>query len=204
MKHPSAWSILGPLITPQLSSDDDPRAWEVIATSVYSDAELLIRGVAPSVAIRTEFGRCSHWCRPHQTRWTADGGFAWPTGYGGTAYSETGLPEFDWSVEATWDADCQSWRATPERDRAKVAALRFRVAVPSRTARHEQAAVHTLWRPGPPQHRRQELLQFYGFRRHEGLWAASAYLARPRDKAYDRAAETASPADAMNRLPSGR
>ncbi len=43
-------------------------------------------------------GACSHWLRPHQTRWGADGGFAYPAGYDQRADGRQGLPQFDWSV----------------------------------------------------------------------------------------------------------
>ena len=188
MNRSNAWSVIGHLISPKLSPEDDPAAWEAMVTSIYSDAELLLQGVGRSVAVVTEIGCCSKWLRPHQTRWTADGGFAWPSGYGGRGYSRSGLPEFDWSIEAEWDVDGLVWRPVPEGRSTDARALRLRVAVPGRTVRHEQAAVHTRWSPGPPQHRRRELVQFYGFRKHTSSWAATAYMARPDEKAYDKVA----------------
>ena len=34
---------------------------------------------------------------------TADGGFEWPSGYDGPAYSRLGLPEHDWTIQLVWD-----------------------------------------------------------------------------------------------------
>lgn len=183
MRSSQAWAILEPAISPLLNREDDPALWMAAVSQVYSDAELLAAGLAGSTNLVTEYGRCAHWLRPHQSRWTADGGFAWPTGYDGLGYSHLGLPEFDWSIHAIWDVAEARWIVTvgPQASRG----FSFRVAIPSRTARHRQAAVHTVWRPGPPQHSRKELLQFYGFRNRDGGWEATAYMARPDEKAYE-------------------
>src|SRR5258706_14375081 len=79
-----------------LTADDDPDLWRVVLETVFVD--LAVIQTEPALV---EIGCCSHWLRPHQTRWTADGGFAWPTGYGrpgGGGFSRNGLPEVDWSV----------------------------------------------------------------------------------------------------------
>lgn len=52
----------------RLSADDDPVLWEQV-----------VGGGSPLYA---EVGGCSHWLRPHQTLWTAAGGFAWRVGFG--------------------------------------------------------------------------------------------------------------------------
>lgn len=75
-------------IAQNLNAEDDPELWQVVIDTILADLQA-------ANGITVEIGRCSHWLRPHQTRWTADGGFAWPTGYGGTAFSRTGLPLFD-------------------------------------------------------------------------------------------------------------
>ncbi len=179
------WNAVGHAIEASCATEDDLQAWRAIVDAVYSDAEQLLSALAASVDVTTEIGRCSHWLRPHQTRWTADGGFAWPTGYEGRRYSMRGIPEFDWCEPAVWNHEGSCWNhceALPANQKS----LHFRVAVPNRTARHDQAAVHTIWRPGPPQHRLKELLQFYGFRKRNGVWGATAYWADPDGKAYER------------------
>ena len=184
MSHSKIWTAISSQLTARLSSEDDLSAWETIASTVFSDAEALLLDLGTSIEVRTRLGRCSHWLRPHQTRWTADGGFAWPSGYWGQGYSRFGIPEFDWFLEARWDAKAKSWVPVKLRPKSR-GTLLFRVAVPSRTARHDQAAVHTIWRPGPPQHRRNELLQVYGFRKQDGAWRATAYEALPDESAYE-------------------
>src|SRR5205085_4593730 len=81
----------------RLSSDDDPELWAVVLDTILAD-------LTPEPGMAVEVGRCSHWLRSHQTRWTADGGFAAPVGYGsGTGgYSCKALPQFDWSVVLKW------------------------------------------------------------------------------------------------------
>jgi hypothetical protein len=66
--------------------------------------------------------------------------------------------------------------------------LVFRVAVPARSCLHSQAAVHSVWQPGPPPLPRVPLVQFYGFRRRSG-WSCTAYRASPSDRVYEVAAE---------------
>jgi hypothetical protein len=77
------WRTFEPIIVPLLSGDDDPALWAAVVNAIYPDAQALCRSVAGRRRVLTQLGRCSHWLRPHQTRWTADGGFAWPTGYDG-------------------------------------------------------------------------------------------------------------------------
>src|SRR5271157_4473043 len=120
-----------------LDEDDDPELWQVALDLILTEVER-----EPHVLV--EVGRCSHWLRPNQARWTAGGGFAWPTGYGSGSggYSYPALPQFDWSVVLEWTGSI--WEPT------KRQSIRhsLRVTIPSRTKRHQQAAVHTLWHTG--------------------------------------------------------
>jgi hypothetical protein len=145
-----------------LDQDDDPELWQVALNHILTEFE-----EEPSVLV--EVGRCSHWLRPHQARWTAGGGFAWPTGYGsGTGgYSISALPQFDWSVVLGWTGS--NWE--PMKRRSIRHSLR--VTIPSRTKRHQQAAIHTLWHTG-----KEKEVVFYGFRRREQgwIWTASTKL----------------------------
>lgn len=161
-----------------------------MVNAVYSDAQALCRVVTGPGRVVTRLGRCSRWLRPHQTRWTADGGFAWPTGYDGPRYSRSGLPEFDWFAQWEWCPGVGGWTAAagdPEPGQ-----LVFRVAVPARSRRHRQAAVHTIWQPGTPPRPQAPLVQFYGFRRRAG-WSCTAYRASPSDRVYEVAAERSQP-----------
>jgi hypothetical protein len=115
--------------------------------------------------ILVEVGRCSHWLRPHQARWLADGGFAWPTGYGsgGGGYSRWALPQFDWSV--VLGGNGTAWEVV----RRRSVRTALRLAIPSRTRRHRQAAVHALWHT-----EREKALVFYGFRKRDDGWTCTA------------------------------
>jgi hypothetical protein len=154
------------LVGEQLSEEDDPALWEQVLKTVAEDASVL--QVADHRShLYAEVGVCSHWLRPHQTRWTAAGGFAWPVGYGGTRFSRSGLPGFDWSVKLQFNQDLLGWIVPSE-----VPTKRFsfvRIAIPARTMRHRQAALHTLWSPKTLDARRKRTV-FYGFRNLSGVW----------------------------------
>jgi hypothetical protein len=149
--------MIQPLLD-RLGDEDDDALWQVALDHILSELEKKLGTVI-------EVGRCSHWLRPHQTRWTADGGFAWPTGYGSGngGHSRSALPQFDWSVFLEWTGD--NWIAT-KRTAEQTA---IRITVPSRTTRHQQAAIHTIWRTGKNKERR-----FYGFRKKDGVWKWTA------------------------------
>ena len=59
----------------RLSAEDDPALWEQVLKVLAEDASIL-EPVAAGSQLYAEVGVCSHWLRPHQTRWTAAGGFA--------------------------------------------------------------------------------------------------------------------------------
>ena len=154
------------LLLRHLRWNDDPDLWRVAF-------EHIVEGVPERPGVLVQVGRCSHWLRPHQTRWTADGGFAWPTGYGsGTGgFSREALPQFDWSVTLTRVGD----RWVVARD--KSARVTVRITIPSRTTWHEQAAVHTVWTTGREKERR-----FYGFRNKGGVWRCTAETEMAEDR----------------------
>ncbi len=180
------WPVFEPTIAPLLWDDDDPTLWAAAVNAVYPDAQALCRYVTSRGRVLTRLGRCSHWLRPHQTRWTANGGFAWPTGYDGPSFSRTGLPEFDWFGQWEWCPKSGGW-AVAAGDPSP-GQLLFRVAVPGRSRRHGQAAVHSVWQPGTPPQPRVPLVQFYGLRERSG-WSCTAYHAAPSDRVYELVAE---------------
>ena len=166
----------------RLSAEDDPALWEQVLKVLAEDASIL-EPVADGSQLYAEVGVCSHWLRPHQIRWTAAGGFAAPVGYGGAGgntkfiqhgagfIGSTGLPLFDWSVRLRFNPAPIGW-VIPE----KVPTKRFmsvRVTVPSRTTRHRQAAVHTLWSPRTLDAKRERTV-LYGFRNLNGVWELKA------------------------------
>jgi hypothetical protein len=154
----------------KLSGLDDPALWAQVLKTVAEDANVL-HAVNRRSHLYAEVGACSHWLRPHQTRWTAAGGFALPSGYGGSAYSRSGLPEFDWSVKLQFSPALAGWIVPAEPPRKRFNSVR--IAVPARTIRHRQAAVHTLWSPGTLD-AKQDRTIFYGFRNLSGVWELKA------------------------------
>lgn len=153
------------LIGGKLSEDDDPNLWVEILRVVAEDAAVLrAHGGAKLYAIA---GSCSHWARPHQSRWTAAGGFALPKGYGDGEGSLHGFPNLDWSETLQFNPAAPGWSLP-----VQPATKRFhsvRLAIPSRTSRHPQAAVHAVWSRGTLDAHRNRTV-FYGFRKLEGSW----------------------------------
>jgi len=154
------------LIEAKLGKEDDPLFWKS-ALSVLAD-EFLQRYVEEGKRRERVIvvGACSHWVRPHNSCWTATGGFAVPEGY------KDSMPEFDWSMTLVFRE--QQW--TPVQKLPGKNVKVFRVSIPTRTARHKQAAIHTRWLPG-------DETVLYGFRNLNGEWrcvAASDEVSRGR------------------------
>jgi hypothetical protein len=141
-----------------LDEDDDPELWQVALDNILAEFEIEPNGLV-------EAGRCSHRLAPNQARWTAGGGFAWPTGYGSGngGHSYSALPQFDWSVVLRWTG------STWEPIKRNSIRCSLRLTIPSRTKRHQQAAVHAVWRTG-----KDKETVFYGFRKREQGWVCSA------------------------------
>jgi hypothetical protein len=141
----------------KLGADDDQGFWEV-ALKLSAD-EFLRRYDREAKGRRWVFvvGTCAHWVRPHNSRWNAAGGFAYPEGY------RNSLPELDWSVLFSY----QDQRWTPIRKLPGKKQTVFRVTVPARSMRHKQAVVHAQWSAS------QDPV-FYAFRRLEGTWKCVA------------------------------
>jgi hypothetical protein len=147
----------------QLREHDDPAAWDAILAVIGEEFTDRYRADSGNKSWFMRIGTCSHWVRPHQSRWTASGGFAWPVGYKGASGWSDGLPDFDWSVILFFDG--KWWRQVDKLSGKKQIALR--VAVPSRTAKHKQASVHTVWSTSHQP-------TFYGFRNVDGMWRCVA------------------------------
>lgn len=149
-----------------LSADDDPLLWRAALSVVTDDFLQRYQRESTNKNWGMVVGACSHWLRPHQTRWTKAGGFAYPQGY------RNFKPEFDWSIILLF-RDEQWVPVVRLRDKRLTS---FRVVIPSRTARHKQAVIYTRWHPG-------EKSILYGFRKLDGKWqcvAASDEAARGR------------------------
>src|SRR5207249_1996075 len=131
-------SVLG-----HLRADDDPALWEQTLRVTAQDASLLRVCRSGLYAI---IGSCSHWVRPHQSCWTAAGGFAFPDGYGDGEGFVGGLPNLDWSVTLEFDSGLLCWVSPKQMPTKRFRSVRL--AIPSRTTRHRQAAIHAVWSSG--------------------------------------------------------
>jgi hypothetical protein len=155
-----------------LSQCDDRLLWALAIAEIFRDAEYLCGQCRLKSRLFAEVGACSHWQRPHQHRWLKDGSFAAPYGYSGTGFNIHAWPEFEWSLLFRWDRDQSCWipvdRVSGKRP------LRLRVTLPTRSATHKQAAVHTIWTPGSPTVPDREALQLYGFRKIDNQWRCTA------------------------------
>ncbi len=160
------------LILSHLTVEDDAEFWSTAIAVLLQDVEAKLEDTRPKAEIYAQIGACSHWLRPHQTRWTAAGGFAWPSGYGADSYSRLGLPEFDWFVLLRRNFDSQSWEPAEKLNGKRH--LVFRAALPTRTKRHPQAAIHTIWTPSRISGHKERFPQVYGFRKIEGIWQCVA------------------------------
>ena len=167
------WSQHANSIVPLLTDGDDVDLWKTSLDLIFKEASFLAQHATESTQITGLIGCCSHWLRPHQTRWTENGGFAWPSGYGGRRYSRTGLPVHDWSTELYWTDKHNTW--IPESlQSAPSKHYVVRVTVPARTTRHNQAAIPVSWPNGTPLLPHEPLHQIYGFRKLKGRWQCTA------------------------------
>jgi len=167
--------LIEALVMERLSEHDDPDAWRAFMSFILPEAEFLCQGNQRNMTIKTIIGACSRWLRPHQTRWTADGGFASPMGYGRRGFTRYGRPEHDWEISVVWNPDTLKWQKPDARNATKRRPiLEFRICVPTRTRRHNQAAVLTTWSPGSPPLPKEELDQRYGFRKINSEWVCTA------------------------------
>ena len=144
-------------IEPKLATDDDPALWRaallVLADELTQRQAEESRGGVWAMLV----GACSHWVRPHNSRWNSAGGFVYPQGY------KDSIPEFDWSV--IFVLGSQEWKAAKKLPGKNIKV--FRVAIPSRSARHKQAAIHTRWTPNGE-------TVLYGFRKVADKWQCVA------------------------------
>lgn len=168
--------MLHPLIEQHLTRDDDPNFWDVATTKLLAEAASSAVDAIDEVYV--QIGCCHHWISPHRPiHWTAGGGFAWPFGYDKTTsgWSYRALPEFTWSEMFRWTSE--GW----EPGRTGKRCLVFRVAIPGRTARRLQAAVHTIWIPHSPT-TNERALKLFGFRKRRGKWWLIASQTFPRKR----------------------
>ncbi len=145
-------------IATRLTEEDDPGLWQTALTVLTDDFLQRYDEVGKNREWLFVVGACSRWVRPHRAGWkTKAGRFAYPEGY------NDGSPELDWSVVLVYRD--QRWRRV-ERLSGKRRVI-FRVAIPTRSSRHKQAAINTRWLPG-------DETVLYGFRRVNEHWKCVA------------------------------
>ena len=157
-------------IEEKLGADDDPLLWSEVLRVVAEDASVL--GCTKLYAV---VGCCSNWLRPHQSRWTAAGGFALPVGYGDGEGFLRGLPNLDWNAILQFDHAHLGWTIPPQPPTKGFNSVRL--AIPARTARRRQAAVHAVWSPRTSA-TRQKQTAYYGFRKSADGWCLVAHYQR--------------------------
>lgn len=168
-----------PELVALLEPDDDAALWDCALGTILP--QLDARWASEPRGVRRVYVglfRVSAWRRPHQTRWILGGGFAAPEGYG--RHADEGR---DWVVWLTRARESARWMAGPRGEPRGLGRGDYvvRVSIPSRTARHDQAAVAASWRPESPwegmtrrrgaggRPRRREHT-WYGFRRSPSGW----------------------------------
>ena len=156
------------VIRPYLTDEDDPDFWAAVFDMLARNFESLYSVKSERYETFLQVGACSHWLRPHQTRLTAAGGFAYPSGYLGGGFSRDGLPELDWFVIFHREQKENRWARTGKFFGKRK--LVCRVALPTRTLRHNQAVINVLWSPGTPDNPDKKLAMYYGFRKVDGEW----------------------------------
>lgn len=157
-------------IEPHLTTNDDILLVSTFLMSWLHEYNSLHLKQGESFEVFLQIGACSHWLRPHQTRITAAGGFAYPAGYLGSSDSRTGLPEFDWYV--LFRRKQREWILTEKFFGKRKLVLR--VAFPARTTRHNQSVVHTIWTPGTPTNPKVKTETFYCFKKNANVWKLAA------------------------------
>ena len=156
MESIEKYAILFQTVEPKLTSDDDPALWYAVLTVLADELEQRQAEESGPGALAMVVGACSHWTRPHNSRWNAGGGFVYPSGY-------ESVPELDWTVIFIFSN--QEWTPAKKLPGKKTKVLR--VAIPARSARHKQAAIHTRWSPNG------ETILF-GFRKVAEKWRCVA------------------------------
>jgi hypothetical protein len=151
-------------------TDDDPQLWDVVIAHLLNWLEPQI-DVTKRRPLFIRVGPCSHWRRPHSWRHTLAGSKGWPRGYGdgGT------LPQLDWAVLLHWQPKEHSWQLATGLHTKRY--YLFQVAIPSRSARHNQALVHSRWLPGPRRVQIQGGQTLFHFQKSFGHWQFSKEIA---------------------------
>jgi hypothetical protein len=163
---PPYWRSFATCLLPQLESNDDANLWQVAIDRIFTDSSQMVSEYRGKGSILAEIGRCSHWIRPH---WTKNGTRV-THGYDKTVekFSLGALPAYDWSYRWLYETNNRDWKSVTGQSSRRP--LIHRIAIPSRTTRHNQATVHSVWTPGSPASPNEKLTVVYGFEKADGAW----------------------------------
>jgi hypothetical protein len=153
-------------LLPELGQEDDLAFWCVAVKQIVGDALPMLVDYRRKESVLLEIGPCSHWIRPH---WQGKG-TRFPSGYDKTVngFSYRAPPAFDWSLRWQYLPEKRQWEPVERQPTRRP--LVYRIAIPARTTRHDQATVHSIWMPGSPLEPQEKLTIVYGFERSERQW----------------------------------
>lgn len=154
-------------------------------STIFHDAAFEAGNLKPDSSVYLRVACHSHWKRPHQVRWTMDGGFAYPQTYTHFANSLLDSADTDWTAFFEWEPAEQTWRLVPVREVPPKGAPFLGVMLPSRTARHAQAAIYTRWSPPLPGSGPETYFRIYGFRNLKDQWQLTACEDYPRERRHE-------------------
>ncbi len=157
-------------LSPHLQDDDDLQLWSAVLNVAIGDINRRFEASESTRDLYLLMGPCSKWLRPHQTRLLIhDREFAWPSGYGGTSYSRSGLPELDWcccfkrNQDQTFDNIDVPYKITNRK-------LAVRIAVPARSLGRHRASVNLMWTHGTPENPRRPIVRLLAFNKIDVNW----------------------------------
>ena len=137
-------------ISSYLTDTDDPTLWQAVLRIACSDVSTEVTESQTKRDVFLVVGPCSSWLRPHQTRWqVGEHEFAWPSGYGGSAFSRTGLPALDWCCCFQY-CGAGSYTLVDVPRRFKNRQILLRIAIPTQTTARRKASINMYWTPGTP------------------------------------------------------
>lgn len=154
-----------------ISDTDDVNLWISVLNIACKDISLQSEKSQSKRDMFLVVGPCSSWLRPHQTRWrVGKEEFAWPSGYGGSGYSRTGLPEFDWCCCFQYSGSNKyTFVRAPRQFKKRQIVLR--VAIPTQTMERRKASINMHWSPGLPQAPKESVVRLLAMQRCDKGWS---------------------------------
>ena len=173
--HENKYQKVYAKLNDSLDPDDDINFWKTLIISILDEIDdrwnyedLTIKSINLGIF------KVSSWKRPHQTRWTASGGFAWPSSYSLHA-DEHSL----WNFWIGRDEGLIEWDLREKPRRRKRNVFNAYLAAPGNTSRHNQGAAMMEWRPKCPYKIAKHkglIREMYGLRKsNSGIWKIVAH-----------------------------